>query len=286
MDIQRYHGRSLQGGVIYSFCTLVTNADVYSAMVASLVRLGFSPEDCEFLFIDNSIENHVDAFRGYNAFLRQAAGRYIVLCHQDIFGLTDDRACLDYRLAELEIADPTWGLCGNAGVNGEGQRFIRISDPFAPNQSTGAPFPRRVVSLDENFIVVRAEANLALSRDLSGFHWYGSDICLIADMLGWSAYVIDFHLRHDSAGNADAGYNTMRRQIRDKYARAYLPKLHRVLTERNVYLSGNRVVPMVINSALDFSIFAYALYKRYMLRRTPEMRQISRRIPGSQHLSD
>jgi NaMN:DMB phosphoribosyltransferase len=51
--------------------------------------------------------------------------------------------------------------------------------------------------------LIKKQANLAVSSDLRGFHFYGADICLIASILGYNAYVIDFHLYHESTGNMD-----------------------------------------------------------------------------------
>jgi len=45
---------------------------------------------------------------------------------------------------------------------------IRISDPYGENQSSSSGACH---ALDENFIVVRRQANLSLSHDLSGFHF-------------------------------------------------------------------------------------------------------------------
>ena len=142
MDILRYHARAqvVTDMVMYSFCTLVNDFARYERMVESFQRLGFDAGDCEFLYIDNTVANQADAFSGYNLLLRKASGRYIILCHQDIAGLDDDRETLDRLLSQLSGQDPHWGLCGNAGVDGQGRRFIRISDPYSSDQSTGAPF--------------------------------------------------------------------------------------------------------------------------------------------------
>jgi hypothetical protein len=59
----------------------------------------------------------------------------------------------------------------------------------------------RVFSLDENFIV----AHLGISRDLYGFHFYGTDLCLAAHTLCYNTYVIDLHLWH-IGGEAWASY--------------------------------------------------------------------------------
>src|ERR1700722_9660723 len=73
----------------FSICTLVTNGGEYAGMVESFVSHGFTPADCEFLYIDNSESNRFDAFGGYNVFLSEARGDFIVLCHQDIILLDD-----------------------------------------------------------------------------------------------------------------------------------------------------------------------------------------------------
>lgn len=225
-------------GIHYSICTLVTRPSEYETMRRSFVAGGFGSKDCEYLFIDNFRSNDFDAFRGYNRFLAEAKGKYIILCHQDIELIADDRDVLDQRLAELDKTDPDWGLCGNAGANTSGDQEVRISDPYQDNTTRGGPFPAAVMSLDENFIVARRDANLALSHDLHGFHWYGSDICIVADVLGYKSYVIDFHLRHESRGNLDRSFHDGHVAIAAKYQRAFRPRRHFV-----VLLESFEIIP-------------------------------------------
>ena len=123
-----------RGHIAFSICTLVTRPDEYAEMVATFERGGFGADDCEYLFFDNTGANGADAYDGYNHFLTEAAGRYIILCHQDVLLLTDDRAVLEARLAELDRISPDWALCGNAGGAGRGRRFARISDPHGDDQ--------------------------------------------------------------------------------------------------------------------------------------------------------
>ncbi len=209
-----------KGSIRFSICTLVTDLDEYSEMVASFRERGFAGPDCEFLYLDNSASNAFDAFTGYNLFLMRASGDYLILCHQDVLLLDEGRSALEQRLAELDSLDPAWALCGNAGGVAGGKLAVRITDPHGPDQSTGT-FPARAAALDENFILARRDANLALSHDLGGFHFYGTDLCIVADMLGRTAYVIDFHLRHKSAGKTDAGFYAARRAAIAKYRRAF-----------------------------------------------------------------
>ncbi len=226
-------------GVRYSICTIVNDRAVYDAEIAQFRARGFSTADCEYLFADNTVTNRYDAYEAYNLFLGEARGRYIILCHQDLVLLEDDRTTLDRLLAGLDAHDPDWALCGNAGARPDGTLAIRITDPNTPDASIGGPFPTEVVGLDENFIVVRRDANLAVSHDLHGYHLYGSDLCIVADLLGRPAYVIDFHLRHLSGGSPDDTFHRMHAAMTAKYRRAFRSRWQYVTTERPLYLSGS-----------------------------------------------
>jgi hypothetical protein len=235
--------------ITYSFCTLVTKPDEYRNMVELFVEKGFTEPDCEYLYIDNSQSNKHDAYSGYNRFLQQARGKYIILCHQDIEPIEDDRSRLDWLLTEVTQADPAWGLCGNAGANCSGDMVVRISDPWHANRNEGRPFPAPVMSLDENFILVRRDANLALSRDLKGYHWYGSDLCIVASVLGWSSYVIDFHLRHKSGGNKDTQFYKIRYAFRDKLAKAFRPRWHFSITWEPFFISASPLRSLIAQTS-------------------------------------
>lgn len=183
------------GQVKYSVCTFVTDVTIYRVMVDSFSSNGFTAENSEFLYYDNTAGNSVEAFQGINLFLRRAEGRFVIICHQDI-SLLDGEQVLSQRLMELDHQDPFWAVAGNAGGYRLGGLSVRISDKSYGDNFSSEDFPRQVYSLDENFLVLNAEVRVATSRHLSGFHFYGTDLCLTADFLGHSCYVIDFHLRH------------------------------------------------------------------------------------------
>jgi hypothetical protein len=235
-------------GIIYSFCTLVTDVAEYQLMISAFVSNGFIDADCEFLYIDNSAENRFDAYSGYNHFLQEAKGRYIILCHQDVLPNGHDRVRLDALLEQLSQHDPDWGLCGNAGATASGRYALGISDPNGKDMNAGGPFPARVISLDENFIVVRRVANLATSHNLAGYHWYGSDLCIIADLLGWHAYVIDFHLLHKSGGSLNRQFEQTGSALRRKYAHAFRSRRQYVITRRPVFISASPVKTLLVHS--------------------------------------
>lgn len=202
--------------------TLVTDLEQYDALIASFVAAGFDPADTEFLYIDNTATTQTGAYTGLNRILGAAQGKYVILCHQDV-RLIDDRSTLQARLESLATTDPHWAVAGNAGGTRPGHLAIRITDPHGSDRRIG-PFPARVASLDENFLVVRKATRIGFSRDLEGFHFYGADICLAADMMGYSAYVIDFHLDHLSPGRKDPSFEAMQRAFRRKWSRALRPR--------------------------------------------------------------
>jgi hypothetical protein len=203
-------------GPRFSICTLVTRHADYTAMVESFLSRGFTPEHAEFLYLDNSSGNNWDAFQGIRRFLSLARGTYVILCHQDIRLLTDDVTTLQERLASLDTLDPDWALAGNAGATEDGALAIRISDPHGEDQRQGS-FPARVVSLDENFLILRRDALVSVSAGLRGFHLYGTDLCLQARCAGRSAWVIDFHLRHLSAGRVDVAFLEAQQALQAHY---------------------------------------------------------------------
>jgi hypothetical protein len=112
-----------------------------------------------------------------------------------------------------------------------------------------------VQALDENFMIVRRSANLALSHDLQGFHLYGTDMCLIADVLGRSLYVIDFHLRHKSGGVLDKSFFEIRERLIRKYRVAFRSRW--VTTPcTSQFISGVPLLGRLLNNAIGNRVAA------------------------------
>ncbi|MGE5538161.1 MAG: acyl esterase [Gemmatimonas sp.] len=230
----------------FSVCTLVTDWPQYEAMLATFAKGGFRAPDTEFLHIDNRASNAYDGFSGLNLFLNTARGRYVILCHQDVRLLDDGIAALEARIADVEQRAPNWAVLGNAGGVAPGRVFVRITDPHYPDLRRGT-FPARATALDENFLVVRRSANLALSGDLGGFHLYATDLCTVADILGYSSWVIDFHLMHLSPGNVDDRFHAIRRKLLAKYRRAFRPRW--VVTPcAHMFLTASRWLSLALNT--------------------------------------
>ena len=232
----------------FSVCTLVTDWEQYRTMLDTFRSGGFTSPDTEFLYLDNSIGNYFDGYNGINLFLNTARGRHVILCHQDVRLLDDDILVLEAKIAELEGLDPQWAVIGNAGGIKLGKLAVRITDPHGTNTRRGH-FPVRVTALDENFLVVRRSANLSLSRDLAGFHLYGTDLCLLAGILGHHCYAVDFHLQHLSAGKTDHRFHEVRRNVIAKYHHAFRARWA-VSPSTSLFVSACSVLSAAMNSSL------------------------------------
>ncbi len=245
----------LNTDVVFSICILVTNPDQFKEALSSFKKNGFVNPFCEYLYLDNVKENKYDAFEALNIFLSVSRGKYIIICHQDIELLDDGYSDLLNRISEVEKIDENWGVLGNAGGINLSNLAIRISDPHGSDISRNGPFPVKVKSLDENLLIVKAAANLSVSKDMRGFHLYGTDLCVMADIQGYSSYVIDFHLQHKSAGNildSDddlVNFYYVKQLLLDKYARAFSPRWIRTTCSK-FFISGSSKLNKLGNSSL------------------------------------
>jgi hypothetical protein len=230
---------------LYSVCTLVTKYDEYQHMLDSFREKGFNKSNTEFLYIDNTNGNYFDAYSGLNHLLNISTGRYIILCHQDIIIKYDNESTLSKRLLQLDNKDKNWALAGNAGGIDLRHTAIRITDLHGTFNK--GDFPQRVNSLDENFIIANSYNRIALSNDLDGFHLYGTDICLIADILGYSSYVIDFHVVHTGKGIVDQNFFNCKDKLIKKYNKA-LKSRYIKTTCTKVFLSHSKIFSLFFNN--------------------------------------
>lgn len=248
----------------YSLCTLLTEKAQYIDALASFRAAGFVEPDCEFIYIDNTAANKYDAYAGVNQFLQKAQGDYIILCHQDLVLHADNRNKLDQLIDEITRLDKDWALLGNAGGTVPGQQAYHLTEFTGDDEHYlhRGKFPAKAYSLDENFIIVRKSANLSVSHDLEGFHLYGTDLCLIARMLGYSAYVVDFHLWHlggasvkapvTRGAHATSTFDECKYNMINKYQRLFSPRFIQT-TCTIFYVSGSKLKNIIFNTKHIFS---------------------------------
>jgi hypothetical protein len=254
----------------YSVCTLVSRHTEYQEMYESFLKAGFDNTNTEYLYIDNAEKNEFEAFGGLNRFLLEAKGEYIILCHQDILLIQDNRQTLENCIAELDRLDPNWALLSNAGASYLKHVVLNVTELDGQTHKFGL-FPTKVNSVDESFMLVKRSANLALSNDLSGFHLYGTDICILAEMLGYNSYVVNFNILHKSKGNVDQSFHHIKANLIRKYSMLFKAKYYQT-TNTEFYLSNSSWLNKLMDSPfIMFFVNSYYRKKRRKFKRVHKL---------------
>ena len=182
----------------FCICTIVTNMEEYNLMKQSFENAGFT-NGCEYIIADNTNGNIFDGYNAIRRFLQESKATYTIIVHQDV-RCEDSVECLTTCLTTLNNIDKNWAICGNVGGVGYNNIAYHINNNGV-RKTDG--LPTRVFSLDENFLLIKTEKQLAISDDIKGFHYYGTDLAIIADFLGYNTYVIPFMVQHLSKGNLE-----------------------------------------------------------------------------------
>lgn len=130
-----------------------------------------------------------------------ANAEWVICVHQDVLFPAGFWPRLGAQLAALPAAA---ALAGLVGCDADGRFRGHICDPNG--HCYWGPLPRRVLTLDEVLIAVRASSGLRFCEDVPGFHCYGSDLCYEADRRGLEIHAIDAPLLHLSTGKLDENY--------------------------------------------------------------------------------
>lgn len=221
LPVPRYITTPDQSSFTFSVCSLVRDQEKYDRLLASFSRLGFTAENTEFLAADNRAENRFDGYSWLKTLLSAAKGKFVVFCHDDIELVDHGYDDLVTWLAELDRHDPRWLLAGVVGgvwrPNSDTTQIAGVYYNHLDEVRRNGPLPHRVETLDECFTIMRRSRPVISSYDLAGFHHYGPDLCLQAELLGGSVYVIDFPLRHYGLGIRGPAFRASRKHFRRKY---------------------------------------------------------------------
>jgi hypothetical protein len=187
--------------------TFVTDPESYAKMRRSFEGAGFGSDRARFVELQSDgARGSPEPYSKITELIATVGEPFFILCHQDV--RLDQGHGIDELVAAIsavELRDNRWAVGGNAG----GSRSLRVIRSIRDPHGGGSDdaLPARVHSLDENFLVVRTATGIGCSPGLSGFHLYGTDLCLNALEHGLRSYVIDFRLTHLSPGTKDADYD-------------------------------------------------------------------------------
>lgn len=188
---------------IVNIFTISNDLRQYGMMRESFEAAGFDRNNCVFTLLDNTTGNVHEPYSAISAALMVCEQPYFIFCHQDIRVNGGQLASdLIIKIKELDRNHPNWMLAGNAGFDFGGKAVVHLDDPTASTRSPD--LPKAVLSLDENFLVLRSKSGLRATSVLQGFHMYGTDLCLNSYKIGGSCYVIDFLVTHLSSGSPNS----------------------------------------------------------------------------------
>jgi hypothetical protein len=228
--------------------TFVSDSDAYQEMRRSFEQGGFTGERATFAELHSrGAPGEPEPYSTITELVATVEEPFFVLCHQDV--RIDQGHGIDQLISAvrvLEARDDRWAVAGNAGGSGSLKVIRSVTDPHGGAGDDS--LPARVHSLDENFLVIRTGTGMACSRELSGFHLYGTDLCLNALEQGRQPYVIDFHVRHLSRGTKDAGYFVARDRLVARWSSRFTARYVRTTIDV-LFLSRSRLLRTLLGSA-------------------------------------
>ncbi len=165
------------------------------------------------------------ASSAYNKVLKSNPANTVAFVHQDVYLPPGWFDSFQSSLAWLEKYCPNWGVLGLYGKTKSGRGCGHLYSTGL-GSFVGRPFeePQEVRTLDEVMLVLNSGRGLTFDERLTGFHMYGTDICLEAERRALPTYVFPAFAVHNSNGYARLpwefwkGYLFLRRKWRH-----YLP---------------------------------------------------------------
>jgi hypothetical protein len=235
--------------------TFVTDEQAYREMRASFEQAGFTEEVAAYLPLRSDGKRDPEPHSTLSRLVSTRQEPLFVLCHQDVrLDQGDGFPEFVQAVEELEATDPDWAIAGDAGGSERLQLIRSVTDPHGG--ASGHKLPARVESLDENLLVVKTGTGVTSSPELRGFHLYGADFCLNAQLRGRTAYVMHFHVHHLSAGDRTPAYLAAVGPFEARWNREFTARYFRSSTEVHFFARSH-----LLRSALGATKVRRALKK-------------------------
>lgn len=194
--------------VDFSIITLVYNLDEYREFCESL-RYQIGSYSVEVIGIPNFFNLFESAYKGLNTAADTANGKHIIFCHDDIVVPKDWLYRIRKNILELDAMNTRWGVLGPAGVflDNDHSAYFLLDESMQPMWQKDPTILHdktryEISSLDELCLITKRSNSLRFSdKNLSGFHFYGVNLCLEAQIKGYKNFSIDAYCHHKSDGN-------------------------------------------------------------------------------------
>lgn len=196
-----------------SIASAVNNEDILKSCLAR------SPDISSGHVQLSTHQGYSSAGCALNAGIDASNSAVIVLAHQDVYlprGWIDE---LCRQIDALNRNEPKWAVLGVIGIRVTGEVVGRVwSTGLRRVVGKRIAAPTEVVSIDECLIVLRRSSGLRFDPHLPNWHLYATDIILEARKRGYSAFVVDAPVIHNSRatqtlrGGYTAAYAYMKRK--------------------------------------------------------------------------
>jgi GT2 family glycosyltransferase len=221
-DSALLHGRAAKNGwlrklpktVEFSIVTLVNDIHVYRNFTTSLKQQD-GEHSVEVIAIPNFHNIFNGCGKGLNTALDISSGKYVIFCHQDIIVPKDWLIRLKRAIQSLETDNIKWGVIGPAGVTLNSVPYYYLLDGKGERLHTPQNPRNDVFCLDELCMVIKKENNLRFRDEhISGYHFYGLDICSDAKKKGLRNFAVNAWCHHSSV---DGKGNLKTKEKYDQY---------------------------------------------------------------------
>jgi len=143
-------------------------------------------------------EGYCSAASAYNDGIKKAKNDVLILLHQDVYLPYRWDKLLASIIEKLDSRQVNWGVLGAYGVDRIGGQHGYVYTNGLKRVLGKNNKPEEVQSLDELLLVVRKSSGIFFDYNLPHFHLYGTDICMIAQKMGYRAFSISNFCIHNS----------------------------------------------------------------------------------------
>lgn len=198
--------------------TVIANSEEHvSGLLESAHLCGF--DESMFTILWNDQANLNEPYSVITSILEQSKYDFEILCHQDIRFL---REYGHSKLTEMLLSNTeNVSVYGLAGVSNQGRWYCCVVDETVWPEGDVTFFSNvvGVTHVDECFICFSTRNKTEMSKELSGFHCYGTDACLNALARGYQTALIPFKVRHLSTGDFGTDFHNSLERLCDSWSK-------------------------------------------------------------------
>jgi GT2 family glycosyltransferase len=191
----------------FSIITPVYDLDSYEHFLNS-IKNQIGSHTIELIPVPNFYNMFNSAYKALNTGGDVASGKIIIYCHDDIVVTPNWLNKIKEHLSYFETQRLPVGVLGPAGISlKEESSFFLLDEAgvemYKTNDKISAYQPRyQVQTLDEMCLITLKTNNLRFDdNQLTGWHFYGANLCIKALAKGLNNFAIDAYLHHKSDGS-------------------------------------------------------------------------------------